>query len=176
MTYGGKYYVWGGVFDRMPLVHSTLNVFSFATQQWTQQQTTGDPPRGTDSASVAQLGDKVLFFGGCDSRRNHLQNTVHELNMTTFRWREVTAENPGEAPSCKRSCGCVAFTYNEEYLCAFGGIGLMPNIRQAGAFYFPNPVQPQLVWNNELHLLNLQHSKCMHVHVCMMSMLYFIRI
>ena len=139
---------------------STLDIFDFTSQQWQQQQTTGEPPPGIDSSSVALLGSKLFFFGGYCGTELCWHNAVQELDLSMFHWRELKARNPRDAPTPKNNCGSVAFQNNgEQHLCVFGGWGVLPVSRQAGAFYSPHPEVGRLGWNNELHLFNLQTSK-----------------
>ena len=63
----------------------------------------------------------MYVYGGWDGQKAH--NSLFQLNLSTFEWAEVKAENPGRAPTEISGCGLVAC--GNRKLALFGGYGVI---------------------------------------------------
>ncbi len=105
---GGKLYMWGGTMldwsERgKRQAHYTVEVFDPYVEVWSQQPTTGTPPPlGLYSGACASIADCMYICCGYDGSSWH--NSLHELCVTTWKWREIKARNPSQGPV--RMSGC----------------------------------------------------------------------
>ena len=100
--------------------------------------------------------DSLYWFGGNDG--NSFYNSLHRLDPTTLKWREIQPLNKADGPMRKIGCGMVSF---RDQLAMFGGYGIPTG-----------PTQPQTMftkdvnynstdgrgWSNELHVFTIKEG------------------
>ena len=125
-------------------------------QQWVWQQkhTIGSPPLGVYYCGFTVVGSRVLVFGGGCGHRACYHNSLHELDTTIFKWKELAPNEAEGAPIKKCACGLVAHSIGgEEQLCVFGGFGPLNSAsHQTTAKYVKNTHDIRGDgWTNEFH-------------------------
>ena len=88
---------------------------------------------------------------------------MHCLDTLTNVWKAVVPQNPAKGPMRKSRSGMVHFKINrEEYLCVFGGTGLLCSANHTEATYIPWRENPDWGWTNEVHYLALNNGMYLH--------------
>ena len=154
---GGKCYLWGGCVQdftesgRRELA-STVKIFDPHLETWEEHHTTGVPPPGLYSGACTSLLDSLYWFGGNDG--TSFYNSLHRLETTTLKWREIQPLNQADGPMRKIGCGMVSFL--QDKLAMFGGYGIPTGPTQPGAMFTMNARSTDgSGWSNELHVFNI---------------------
>ena len=161
-TVGDKFYLIGGYLDGyksknhepVPCV-CELDTFDEKTLAWSCRSTREVSPPGVLYATSVVYKGKLYYFGGYDCKARY--NALFCLDLRTFEWEEITAENPEDAPMPKCSCGMVVD--EEGNLWIFGGYG-KPVEREGVRSKFQRNDCYERGWTNELHCFNLGTSEC----------------
>ena len=134
-------YLWGG--DRIDTtrVHnspekmrqtSCIEIFHLRSWSWEQQDTFGKPPLGVSGYACASIKGCIYYFGGWCGHDNHYHNSLYEMNVKSYQWKELFPTSYWVGPMRKARSGMVSFKCDfEDYLLVVGGIGLPPIV--------PNP-------------------------------------
>ena len=154
---GGKCYLWGGCVQdftesgRRELA-STVKIFDPHLETWEEHHTTGVPPPGLYSGACTSLLDSLYWFGGNDG--TSFYNSLHRLDPTTLKWREIQPLNQADGPMRKIGCGMVSFL--QDKLAVFGGYGIPTGPTQPGAMFTKTTnTTDGSGWSNELHVFNI---------------------
>ena len=118
------------------------------------------PSPGTYGAASASLHDDIFSFGGTDGRRD--LNTLHRLDSKTWRWSQVSPQNPDGAPMPKHGCGMIAFRNS---LVVFGGYGVPRGPTEPGSFIKNIPAVDGSGWTNEFHIYNLLNGQSTVINI-----------
>ena len=150
---GDKLFVWGGLQDSLPEVHSSadkqeflsdVDVFELRTGLWEWNTTIGSTPLGVAAYSCAGVGELAYYFGGlCGHGESCLHNSLFALDTSRLKWNEIVATNERVecGPMRKAWCGMVSFKAEDgeqDMLLVVGGHGIFPEKRQPGAHYIPD--------------------------------------
>ena len=154
---GGRCYLWGGhVQDftekgRRKLA-STIEIFDPYLETWEKHPTTGVPPPGVCYGACTSLLDSLYWFGGEDDSSYY--NSLHRLDTTTLKWRELQPLNEADGPMRKIGYGMVSFL--QDKLAIFGGYGIPTGPTQPGAMFTQNADSTDgRGWSNELHVFDI---------------------
>ena len=98
VTVGNKMYVWGGwtgTDQYSRTMADFVEIFDFTSGVWNCKKTSGNAPRGLiDSAYACVGGSKLYVFGGYDGMlTKQCTNDLHQLDLNTFEWKKVVAQN-----------------------------------------------------------------------------------
>ena len=135
-------------------------------QQWVWQhkKTTGSPPLGVHSCGFTVVCSRVVVYGGHCGHGDCFHNSLHELDTTILKWKELSPNEAEGAPIKKCSCGMVAHSNGgEEQVCVFGGYGPLNSAsHQKRAEYFADTRGTHgLGWTNEFHCFTSgEHTQC----------------
>jgi len=154
---GGRCFLWGG---RVPdfsdsgkrKLASTVETFNPYLEVWEQKATSGDSPLGLYGGACAPLSDLLYSFGGYDGAS--YRNSLHALDPTSLKWKEVRVLNPADGPMRRRSCRMVA--YGHDKLALFGGFGIPTGCIQPGATFAK--ITEKIGYTNELHMFNVNEG------------------
>ena len=160
ITYGGDFGADGGYADPP----TSVDVFDPDREEWTQMTTSGTPPSGVAAAACVAVGPLLYHIGGEDMDNNYI--TVHCLDTTTKKWRELQPVNPQEAPMKKS--GLAGISYGN-IIVTVGGLGDLPTNRHPGVEYVPE--REDEGWTNEVVCYDTEQSECTCVH-CHLYMYY----
>ena len=154
---GGRCYLWGGCVQdftesgRRELA-STVEIFDPHLETWEEHHTTGVPPPGLYSGACTSLLDSLYWFGGNDGISFY--NSLHRLDPTTLKWREIQPLNQADGPMRKIGCGMVSFF--QDQLAVFGGYGIPTGPTQPGAMFTKDTRYTDgRGWSNELYVFNI---------------------
>ena len=154
---GGRCYLWGGCVQdftesgRRGLA-STVEIFDPHLETWEEHHTTGVPPPGLYSGACTSLLDSLYWFGGNDG--TSFYNSLHRLDPTTLKWREIQPLNQADGPMRKIGCGMVSFF--QDKLAVFGGYGIPTGPTQPGAMFTKDTRYTDgRGWSNELYVFNI---------------------
>ncbi len=163
---GGKLYMWGGRTDDRSergkrRVQTVIDMFDPYIEVWSPQPTTGTPPPlGLCLGACAAIAGLMYISCGTDGSSYH--NTLHELGVTTWKWRGIGIRNPSEGPMRKRGCQMVVY---EGKLVLFGGYGIPSHRMQPGASFSKSPrFTDGRGWSNELHVIQPSEGMCPFIH------------
>ena len=88
---------------------------------------------------------------------------MHCLDTLTNVWNPVVPQNPAKGPMRKSRSGMDHFKIDrEDYLCVFGGTGLLCSANHTEATYIPWRENPDWGWTNEVHYFALNNGMCLH--------------
>ena len=153
---GGRCYLWGGhVQDfsesgRRKLA-STVEIFDPYLETWEEHPTTRVPPPGLHNGACTSLLDSLYWFGGWNG--SFYCNSLHRLNTTTLKWRELQPLNQVYGPMRKHGCGMVSF---RDKLAVFGGYGIPTGPTQPGAMLTKSTDSTDgKGWSNEFHVFTI---------------------
>jgi len=131
---------------------STVEVFDPYLETWEEHPTTGVPPPGLHNGACTSLLDSLYWFGGWDGR--FYCNSLHRLDTTTLKWRELQPLNQVDGPMRKGGCGMVSIF--QDKLAMFGGHGIPTSATQPGAMFTKDTRYTDgRGWSNELHVFNI---------------------
>ena len=154
---GGRCYLWGGrvqdftASGRKKLA-STVEIFDPHLETWEEHPTTGVPPPGLYFGACTSLLDSLYWFGGDDGSSRY--NSLHRLDITTLKWRELQPLNQADGPMRKFGCGMVPFL--QDKLAVFGGHGIPTGPTQPGSIFTKSTLFTDgSGWSNELHVFNI---------------------
>ena len=154
---GGRCYLWGGCVQdftesgRRELA-STVKIFDPHLETWEEHPTAGVPPPGLYSGACTSLLDSLYWFGGNDG--TSFYNSLHTLDPTTLKWREIQPLNQADGPMRKIGCGMVSFF--QDQLAVFGGYGIPTGPTQPGAMFTKDTRYTDgRGWSNELYVFNI---------------------
>ena len=129
-------YLWGGDQPGLPSVHnsvekqkitSMLKMFHLPTGQWSTQFTNGNPPLGVMSYLCSAVNDKIYYFGGYCGHSTCYHNSLNELNVSTFTWKELQPTKSNIPVMKRANGGMVSISFKAEginCLLIVGGFGL----------------------------------------------------
>ena len=141
---------------------SVIEIFDLETGKWTQESTLGQPPLGIRGQSSTTIGEEIYYFGGFCGHDWCRHNTLHCLDTTNRVWRMLEPHKISKGPMKKSRCGMVGFTENgKEYICVFGGTGLLNSANQPHATYIPWKENPNWGWTNEFHTFSFETGQCL---------------
>ena len=142
--------------ERKTKLTSIIDEFDVPSGNWRQVKTTGQPPLGIRGYACASIGEKLYYFGGFCGHDWCRHNTLSCLNICTHAWEHVGIDNARHGPMKKSRSGMVSFHEDGvDYLCVFGGTGLLCSANQTDAFYIPWKENPDWGWTNEIHIFNI---------------------
>lgn len=149
----GKLYILGGY----PFSQSSsgLDVYDFDQCEWAfaATETPGHPALKISGSVCVVIKDSLYTFGGwMHGNRNA---DIHELNLMSFKWRQLEVSNPELGPMLKDKAGIV--DYGEEMLCVMGGYGDKVNHQKGASYHWD--VDAMKCWTNELHLFHISLGK-----------------
>lgn len=176
---GDYLYTWVGNQGGLPQTHddeykrafcSRVERFNLNTGQWDYFTTIGNPPLGVYRYTTAVIGNEIFYFGGHCSHGGCFHNSLYSLNVSTFKWTQLssthTRESCGTCPSMKDCCGMVPLCLDGNYyLAVVGGWG--SSHTQPGAEYRNS-------FNNEVHFFELATCKYKFMSV-IITINYFYR-
>ena len=154
---GGRCYLWGGCVQDLTAsgrrkLTSTVDIFDPYLETWEEHPTTGVPPPGLYFGACTSLLDSLYWFGGWDGSSRY--NSLHRLDTTTLKWREIQPLNQADGPMRKNGCGMVSFL--QDKLAVFGGYGIPTGPTQPGAMFTKNTDSTDgSGWSNELHVFTI---------------------
>lgn len=152
---GGRCYLWGGCVQDVTEsggrnLPPTIEIFDPHLEAWKEHNTTGVPPPGLYQRASTSLLDSLYSFGGSDG--SSFYNSLHTLDTTSLKWREVQPLNPADGPLSKIWCGMVSFL--QDQLAIFGGYGILTGSIQPGATFIKDHFTSKTGWTNELHVFD----------------------
>ena len=158
-TVGRRCYLWGGFVQDFSEsggrnVASTVEIFDPYLETWEKHPTTGVPPPGLYDGAFTSLLDSLYCFGGQDGEYDY--NSLHRLDTTTLKWKELRPLNQSDRPMRKIWCGMVSFF--QDQLATFGGYGLPTGPIQPGATFIKDNVTSRRGCSNELHVFDIARS------------------
>ena len=158
-TVGRRCYLWGGFVQDFSesggrKFSSTIEVFDPYLEIWEKHNTTGMPPPGLCDGVCTALLESLYCFGGQDGEDDH--NSLHRLDTTTLKWRELRPLNQSEGPMRKVWCGMVSFF--QDQLAIFGGYGIPTGPIQPGATFIKDNFTSGRGCSNELHVFDITRS------------------
>ena len=169
----GKVFMWGGICGAAgtPDDHSSfVDIYDPASQRWTQQKTSGDPPLGVIGAACVGVSPYMYIFAGLNLA-GECYNSIHCLDTRNLVWTEISAVNSQEAPMKKRFACMVS--YSDSQLVTIGGYGVLPENSRPNAEYVANTEEgcEGRGWTNEMGVFHLSSSKliinlCSTLFVC----------
>ena len=154
---GGRCYLWGGCVPDFSAsgrrkLAATIEVFDPYLETWEKRPTMGIPPPGLCEGACTSLLDSLYWFGGGDG--NSYCNSLHRLDPTTLKWREIQPLNQTDGPIRKVGCGMVSFL--QDKLAVFGGHGIPTGPTQPGAMFTKNThFTDGRGWSNEFHVFTI---------------------
>ena len=104
-----------GIHDDEKVVGSDMVVYDLQQQCWYTPETRGTPLGGRSGHTATLCGDTVIFFGGLHTR--HWTNSVHALDLNTWRWSSPTVRGTPPPPRSYHSASALS---NDRVL-IFGG-------------------------------------------------------
>ena len=156
---GGSCLLWGGCVPGLSpkKLASTVEIFDPYLEMWEQQATSGDSPPGLVDGACAVLLDQLYSFGGTDGTSYY--NSLHTLDPTSLKWKELPVLNQGAGPMRKERSGM--FAYSQDRLAMFGGYGIPTGPIQRGAKFIENAktrYKDGRGWTNELHIFTINEG------------------
>jgi len=148
---GNTLYIYRGLIGE----ESVINLYDLSNETWTQKVTTGDIPEANFGIASAHRGNRLYAFGGeiiCNGR--DYNNTVSELDISTWKWRQLCPENPDDAPIPKKDSAMISYLH---YLLIFGGVGMFGKYKSHTEY--ANYTGHKHVFNNEVTLFDIERSK-----------------
>ena len=131
---------------------STIEIFDPHLETWKEHPTTGVPPPGLYFGACTSLLGSLYWFGGWDG--SSFYNSLHRLDTTTLKWREIQPLNQVDGPMRKHGSGLVPFL--QDKLAIFGGYGIPTHPTQPGAkFTKDTRYTDGRGWSNELHVFTI---------------------
>ena len=127
VMYGGWLPSYRGLRQQPPMDY--VEIFNINLTQWKQQRTTGTLPPTLRGSACTCIGHMLYMFGGWTGHRP--TNSLYELHITTFCWREIHPVNPKEGPMSKCHCGII--NTSATTLCVIGGYGIPIGSLQPGS-------------------------------------------
>lgn len=116
---GDKMYVFGGYSGTG--YESSVMVYNFNTDTWTQMETKGDAPAARSAHTAVVFGKSMFVFGGWNG--NLCMNDLYELNLETCTWSRVDYSGP--APCTRCSHGAAVFNNGSSgSMFIFGGYAI----------------------------------------------------
>ena len=166
-VHGDKFYLYGGYAGAVDLQGSSqgqLDVFDFASCEWSVFATEGDLPKATSGACSTIMGDCLYMFGGWyrgywNADRNA---DVYELNLMNFKWKKLTGENCAKGSPLDKDKAAMV-DYGNEMLCVTGGYGHSRSAaksQKGASFHLDTDSFFQIGWTNELHLFHVKSCEC----------------
>ena len=105
----------------------------------------------TFGACTSLLGS-LYWFGGWDG--SSFYNSLHRLDTTTLKWREIQPLNQVDGPMRKHGSGLVPFL--QDKLAIFGGYGIPTHPTQPGVKFTKDTRYTDVRgWSNELHVFTI---------------------
>ena len=145
---GAKVYMWGGSASskRNTSDLNRIYIFDNVREKWHDKKTAGRRPPGYKFCASAQSGSMLYVYGGQDENGVR-RGSLHSLNLESFLWTELSAEEVPNGP--KKKCS-TRMTVHGNKIFLFGG-KVAPRVR-----------------TNEFHQFDLETSmnkyqiKCNH--------------
>ena len=167
VSVGDSLYLWAGQQNGFPEEHdskekrkflSSIQHFPLLTGQWISRATTGVPPLGAYSYCCTALDNQLYYFGGWCGHVNCYHNSITQLDIDRFHWKELERTDPARPVMRRGSGGMMSFEHEGvQHLLMIGGVGSEPTIQLPYAKY---TLFYDEVWRtNEHSIYNLSSSK-----------------
>lgn len=127
------------------------------TEEYFDEACSKDSPSFSIGACCAIIDKKLIVFGGWD--HGYLHNEVHQLDLCTNKWAELSPAQNGNAPILKNKARMVP--YGPDMVFVFGGYGYPLRgrpLQKDAAYDWDRSVGPGLDigWTNEQHLFHVK--------------------
>ena len=135
---------------------SIVEEFHPHSEQWDAKISAGETPApGVRRAASTSSKDFLFTYGGRDSNDKFL-SSLHQLNLKTYEWNELSRNAQGDAPMPKWGAAMVACG---DVLALLGGYGIRHGPTQRGSLFIKNADRSDgRGWTNEFHIYHLNEG------------------
>ena len=134
---------------------SIVEVFHPHSEHWEAKHSNGlTPAPGLYDAASVVVNEHLYSYGGRDGDLNFLNNSLYQMSVKTYEWRELSAKGAA-SPMTKEAAAMVACG---DSLALLGGYGIPHGPTQPGSFVKDTYASDGRGWTNEFHIYNLNEG------------------